>query len=383
MDKLKVLAVFGTRPEAIKMAPLVLELQRRPQFDCRVCLTAQHRELLDSVLRTFSLKPDYDLDIMTPGQSLCRITSRVIDGLDQVLRQFQPDLALVHGDTTTTMSAAIASFYNGVKVGHVEAGLRTYDKQSPFPEEANRLVTGDLADLHFCPTPRNRENLLRENIRKGIYITGNTVIDALRYTVRPDYQFQSEALREAVSRKGRLVLMTAHRRENFGAPHEQIFRAVRRVAEHYPDVTFVYPVHPNPQVKDRAHTLLGGLPNVVLASPIDTEEMHNLMSRCYLILTDSGGLQEEGPSLGKPVLVLRTETERPEAVEAGTVKVCGVQEEDVVRDLTGLLEDPELYHRMARAVNPYGDGQASARIAEAILYEFERSGERPADFAVR
>lgn len=379
-NKLKVLAVFGTRPEAIKMAPLVLELQSRPEFDCRVALTAQHREILDSVLKTFDIKPDYDLNIMTPGQSLCTITAKVISGLDGIFQEFSPDLALVHGDTTTTMSAAIAAFYNQVMIGHVEAGLRTYDKKSPYPEEANRLVTGDLADLHFCPTKRNYDNLLKENIKDGIFITGNTVIDALKYTVKDDYQFQSPDIARAVAKGGRLILMTAHRRENFGKPHEEIFSAVRKVAQEFPDLCIVYPVHPNPQVKDRAERMLGDLPNVVLTSPIDTDEMHNLMKRSYLILTDSGGLQEEGPSLGKPVLVLRRETERPEAVDAGTVLICGVEEQDVYEKFRLLLTNETAYQEMAKAVNPYGDGNASRRIADGILYQFGYKKERPEDF---
>ena len=379
MERLKVLLVFGTRPEAMKMAPLAKELQGRPEFLCKICVTAQHRGMLDTVMENFGLAADYDFDIMKKGQTLCGITSRVIEKMEEVIADFRPEVVLVHGDTTTTMSAAIAAFYCGCEVGHVEAGLRTGDKRSPFPEELNRLVTGDVANIHFAPTENNVKNLARENITKQVFITGNTVIDALRYTVRPDYRFESPVLREVTADGRRLVLLTAHRRENLGEPHRAIFRAVKRLAEEYQAVNFVYPVHPNPRVSEPAHEILAGLPNVWLIDPLDTAEMHNLMDRSYLIMTDSGGLQEEGPALGKPVLVLRTETERPEAVAAGTVKISGVAEDAVYRDARELLDDAEAYREMAHAVNPYGDGEASRRIAEALLAVY-RGGKAPEPF---
>ena len=379
MERLKVLLVFGTRPEAIKMAPLAKELQRRPEFDCKVCVTAQHRRILDTVMENFGLAADFDFDIMKKGQTLCGITSRVIEKMEGVLAEFQPEVVLVHGDTTTTMSAAIAAFYCGCEVGNVEAGLRTGDKKSPFPEELNRLVTGDVAAVHFAPTENNAANLARENITENVFITGNTVIDALKYTVKPDYRFESAALREVTEDGRRLVLLTAHRRENLGAPHRAIFKAVARLAHEYPEVHFVYPVHPNPKVSEPAHELLGASPNVKLIDPLDTAEMHNLMDRAYFIMTDSGGLQEEGPALGKPVLVLRTETERPEAVAAGTVKISGVSEEQVYRDAKELLDNEVAYERMAKAVNPYGDGEASLRIAKALLAVY-RGGVAPEAF---
>lgn len=376
---LKVLTVFGTRPEAIKMVPLAIELQKSAAFDCRICVTAQHRGMLDTVLSDFGVSADYDLDVMTPGQSLCGITAKMIAGLEPILQEFSPEVVLVHGDTTTTMSAAIAAFYCGCTVGHVEAGLRTGDKHSPFPEELNRMVTGDIADLHFAPTQNNVVNLNKENITKNIFVTGNTVIDALSYTVRPDYHFANPEIERLCSSSNQLVMMTAHRRENLGEPHRAIFRAVARLAREFPEVNFIYPVHPNPKVLEPAHEILGGLPNVLLTEPLDTAEAHNLMNRASFIMTDSGGIQEEAPALGKPVLVLRTETERPEAVAAGTVKITGVVEEDVYRDGKALLTDKALYNSMAHAVNPYGDGNACARIAAALLHLY-RGGSAPEEF---
>lgn len=376
MQPLKVLTVFGTRPEAIKMVPLALALQKDPAFDCRICLTAQHRGMLDTVMSDFGVSADYDLDIMTPGQSLCGITSKVISGMEGVLRDFAPEVVLVHGDTTTTLSAAVAAFYCGCSVGHVEAGLRTGDKQSPFPEELNRMVTGDIADIHFAPTRNNVKNLERENIRSNIFVTGNTVIDALKYTVREDYHFADPAIEALVHAGRRIIMLTAHRRENLGEPHRAIFRAVRRIAADFPDVSFVYPVHPNPKVLEPAREILGGLDNVLLTDPLDTAAAHNLMSRAFFVMTDSGGIQEEAPALGKPVLVLRTETERPEAVAAGTVRISGVEEDAVYRDAAALLTDEACYRRMAHAVNPYGDGNACARIAAALLHVY-RGGPAP------
>lgn len=383
MNKCKVLCVMGTRPEAIKMAPLVLELRKRPEIDCRVCVTAQHREMLDMVLDLFGITPDYDLNIMTPSQTLCTIAARVISGMEGVLRDFAPDVTLVHGDTTTTAAGALAAFYCGALVGHVEAGLRTYDRRSPYPEEVNRMMAGAICELHFAPTENNRQNLLRENIREGITVTGNTVIDALKYTVRDDFAFRTAAVADAVASGRRIVLLTAHRRENFGRPHDNIFEAARQLALRFPDTVILYPVHPNPALNRRAHEMLDGIENIVLTKPLDTDEMHNLMARSTLILTDSGGLQEEGPALGKPVLVLRRETERPEAVAAGTVKISGTETDDIVRDASALLTDPVAYAKMARAVNPYGDGRACERIADAILFHFGLRDTAPADFTGR
>lgn len=381
MKKIKVMTVFGTRPEAIKMAPLALELQKYPEIEPCVCVTAQHREMLDQVLDIFQLKPDYDLDIMKERQTLIGITTRVLEGLDGVMKEAKPDLVLVHGDTSTTFVGALAAFYNQIKVGHVEAGLRTYDKYSPFPEEMNRCLTGRIADLHFAPTVQNRENLLREAIpAEHIYITGNTVIDALKTTVRPDYVFQTPVLNELDFEKRRVILVTAHRRENLGAPLEQICYALKELAETYEDVELVYPVHLNPAVRETVFRILGGMEQVHLIDPINVDELHNAISRSYLVMTDSGGIQEEAPALAKPVLVLRRETERPEAVAAGTVKIAGVEKDTIVRMAKELLEDEAAYAKMAHAANPYGDGEASRRITEAILYAFGLRAERPADF---
>ena len=358
MKQLRVMTIFGTRPEAIKMAPLVQELSRRPGVESLCCVTAQHREMLDAVLRIFRLQPDYDLDIMEPRQTLSTITSKCLTGVERVLQEARPDLVLVHGDTSTTFSAALAAFYQQVKVGHVEAGLRTYDKYSPFPEEMNRTLVGDIADLHFCPTPANRENLAREGIQKGVFLTGNTVIDAMATTVRKDFSFTTELLNELDYQGRRVILVTCHRRENYGEPMAHIMTALRRLVEDHPETELVYPVHLSPVVREAAGQYLSGHPRIHLIDPLDVEEMHNLMARCYLVMTDSGGLQEEAPALGKPVLVLRRETERPEAVAAGTVKLAGTEEEAVYRLGAELLEDPEAYAKMAHAVNPYGDGRA-------------------------
>ena len=381
MKKIKVMTVFGTRPEAIKMAPLALELQKYPEIEPSICVTAQHREMLDQVLDIFQLKPDYDLDIMKERQTLIGITTRVLEGLDGVMKEAKPDLVLVHGDTSTTFVGALAAFYNQIKVGHVEAGLRTYDKYSPFPEEMNRCLTGRIADLHFAPTVQNRENLLREAIpAEKIYITGNTVIDALKTTVRPDYVFQTPVLNELDFEKRRVILVTAHRRENLGAPLENICSAVKELAETYEDVELVYPVHLNPAVRETVFRILGEMERVHLIDPINVDELHNAISRSYLVMTDSGGIQEEAPALAKPVLVLRRETERPEAVAAGTVKIAGVEKDTIVRMAKELLEDEAAYAKMAHAANPYGDGEASRRITEAILYAFGLRAARPEDF---
>lgn len=379
MTRLKVMSVFGTRPEAIKMAPLVLELKRRPELESIVCVTAQHREMLDSVLREFDIRPEHDLNIMQSGQSLADITSRVLRGMGPVYEQEKPGLVLVHGDTTTTFAAALAAFYAHIPVGHVEAGLRTFDRWSPWPEEMNRRMTGQLASFHFAPTQRNAENLRRENVEGSVWVTGNTVIDALRYTASGE-GFSSPELGDIDYVNHRVVTLTCHRRENYGKPMRNIFEAVRNTAKRFPDVIFVYPVHLSPVVRQAAGELLSGLPNVKLIEPLDAVDMHRLMAKSYMVMTDSGGLQEEAPALGKPVLVLRRETERPEAVEAGTVVLAGTEREKIELLAAKLLTDRAEYEKMARAVNPYGDGRACPRIADAICYAFGLSDRRPEEF---
>ena len=373
--------IFGARPDAVKMAPLVKELQNCREIDTVVCTTAQHRQMLDQVLDVFRIKPEYDLDIMLQRQTLEQITSRALERLSAVFADEKPDIVLVHGDTSTCFVSSLAAFYKKISVGHVEAGLRTFDKYSPYPEEMNRKLTGALADLHFAPTAANMTNLLNEGIKpERIYVTGNTVIDAMRTTVQNDYVFQSEALRSINIKGKRVIAMTAHRRENLGEPLEQICMAVKDIADSYDDVSIIYAVHLNPAVRETAFKILGNHPRIHLIDPLDVQDMHNLMNISYIVMTDSGGLQEEAPSLGKPVLVLRKETERPEAVTAGTVKLAGV-ERDTIRQLAAqLLEDPMEYDKMAKAVNPYGDGKASERIVKALLYEYGISKEKPAEF---
>ena len=380
MKKIKVMTIFGTRPEAIKMAPLALELGRRENIEALCCVTAQHREMLDSVLEIFQLKPDYDLNIMQPRQTLSSITSRCITGMDEVLDEARPDLVLVHGDTSTTFAGALAAFYHQIPVGHVEAGLRTYDKWSPFPEEMNRKMVGCIADLHFCPTVSNQENLAKENIVSGVFRTGNTVIDALQTTVKEEYTFAEEILNRLDYENRKVILVTCHRRENYGQPMTNIMTALRRIADANPDCELVYPVHLSPVVQECAHRHLDGHDRIHLIAPLSVDEMHNLMARCYLVLTDSGGLQEEAPALGKPVLVMRRETERPEAVQAGTVKLAGVEEEDIFSLACELLRDKAAYDKMAHAVNPYGDGQACRRIADAIEWHFGLRSTPPEEF---
>ena len=380
MKPIRVMTIFGTRPEAIKMAPLVLELQKRADIQSICCVTAQHREMLDAVLEIFRLTPDYDLNIMEPRQTLSTITTKCLLGMEGVLEQAGPDLVLVHGDTSTTFAGALAAFYRQIPVGHVEAGLRTWDKYSPFPEEMNRKLVGDIADLHFCPTPANRENLAREGITDGVFVTGNTVIDALKTTVRPDYQFATQALNSLDYAGKRIILVTCHRRENYGQPMANIMTALRRLADAFPDVELVYPVHLSPVVREAAGKYLSGHPRIHLIDPLSADEMHNLMARAYLVMTDSGGLQEEAPALGRPVLVLRRETERPEAVQAGTVKLAGTEEEEIFSLASELLSAERAYHAMAHAVNPYGDGQACRRIADAIEWKFGLRAERPGEF---
>lgn len=369
MDKIKVMLVFGTRPETIKMAPLVKELSARPEFDCKVCVTAQHRQMLDQVLEAFHIVPDYDLDIMRPGQTLSDITARVLKGLEEVIQKEKPHMVLVHGDTTTTFAGALAAYYCQTAVGHVEAGLRTRDKYSPYPEEMNRQFVGCVTDLHFAPTELSRQNLLSEGkAPQSIVVTGNTAIDALQTTVRED--FKDPVLQWADG--SRLIVITAHRRENLGEPMHRMFRAIRRVMEEFPDTKAVYPVHLNPLVQQAANEELGGFDRVRLCEPMEVVEFHNLLARSHLILTDSGGIQEEAPSLHKPVIVLRDTTERPEGVAVGTLKLAGTDEETIYSMVKELLTDENEYERMARASNPYGDGCASKRIADAIVTYFKK-----------
>ncbi len=367
MKKIRVLSVFGTRPETIKMAPLVKELSRREEFESLVCVTAQHRQMLDQVLNAFAIKPDYDLDIMREGQTLSDVTARVLKGLEGVLSRVRPDILLVHGDTTTTFAGALAGYYAKIPVGHVEAGLRTRNKYSPYPEELNRQFVGCIADLHFAPTEESRRNLLNEGKNpSSIIVTGNTAIDALKTTVRDDYHL--DLLDWAAD--SRLLVLTAHRRENLGEPMHRMFRAIRCILDDFPDVKLVYPVHLNPLVQRTADEEFGGNERVKLVPPMDVLDFHNLLARSYLILTDSGGIQEEAPSLHKPVIVLRDTTERPEGLKAGTLKLAGTEEKTVYETIKTLLTCPQEYDAMASAKNPYGDGFASRRIADAIVRYF-------------
>ena len=380
MNKVKVMTVFGTRPEAIKMAPLALELAKRPEFEAVCCVTAQHREMLDSVLDIFGLRPDYDLNVMEPRHTLSTITSKCLNGMDGVLEAAKPDLVLVHGDTSTTFAGALAAFYHKIPVGHVEAGLRTYDKWSPFPEEVNRKLVGAIADLHFCPTVSNRNNLAQENITNGVFLTGNTVIDALQTTVVKDFHFSDVNLNRLDYINQKVILVTCHRRENYGQPMTNIMTALRRVADTFPETELVYPVHLSPVVQEAAHKYLDNHPRIHLIAPLSVDEMHNLMARCHMVMTDSGGLQEEAPALGKPVLVLRRETERPEAVAAGTVRLAGVEEETIFQMAAQLLSNREEYDKMAHAANPYGDGRACCRIADAVAWHFGLRKTPPEEF---
>lgn len=376
--KIKVMTVFGTRPEAIK-APIVLELQKHPEtIEPVVAVTAQHREMLDQVLNLFHIKPDHDLNIMAAGQTLFDITTRAMMGLDKVLTEEKPDIVLVHGDTTTTFAGALAAYYHQTAVGHVEAGLRTHNKYSPFPEEMNRRLTGCIADLNFAPTSTSEANLLAENVPpESIFVTGNTVIDALHHTVRDDFEFKDASLQDVDFAHKRIILVTTHRRENLGEPMRHVYKALKQLTEEFDDVEIVFPVHKNPKVREVVNEELGGLEKVHLIDPLDYEPFANLMHRAYLILTDSGGVQEEAPALGKPVLVLRDTTERPEAVDAGTVKLIGTDRERVYKEAKQLLTDKAEYSRMAESVNPYGDGQAARRIIQAILYHYGLADGRP------
>lgn len=366
---IKVMTVFGTRPETIKMAPLVKELQSRDEIETTVCVTAQHRQMLDQVLNAFQIVPDYDLDIMKQGQTLSDITTRVLQGLGNVIKEVKPDIILVHGDTTTTFAGALAAFYNQVSIGHVEAGLRTYNKYSPFPEEANRQFVGVISDMNFAPTEQSKENLLHEGKNPDtIVVTGNTAIDALQTTVRDDYEH------EIIDWVGdaRMIMLTAHRRENLGEPMRNMFRAIKRIIEKYEDIKVVYPVHLNPIVVQTAEEIFGDCDRVKLIKPLEVLDFHNLLNKSYLILTDSGGIQEEAPSLGKPVIVLRDTTERPEGIAAGTLKLAGTNEDVIYNLIDELLSDKNEYERMSKASNPYGDGQASKRIVDAIIKKFSK-----------
>lgn len=366
---IKIMVIFGTRPEAVKMAPVVLELKKHPEkIETIVAVTAQHREMLDQVLDVFRIVPDYDLHIMKERQTLADITVKALSGLDRIMKETQPDLVLVHGDTTTTFAASLAAFYNQIAIGHVEAGLRTGDKYSPFPEEMNRQLTGIMADFHFAPTKWAADNLLKENKRpEAIFVTGNTVIDALKTTVRNNYR---HPVLEAVGKR-KMVLMTAHRRENLGEPMRRMFRAVRRLVDEHADIAVVYPVHLNPAVREIAFATLGDHPRIHLIDPLGVIDFHNFMARAHLILTDSGGIQEEAPTFGVPVLVLRDTTERPEGIEAGTLKLAGTSDENVYRLAKELLTDPAAYEKMAKAANPYGDGHAAERIVKVILEHYD------------
>jgi len=387
--KKKIMLVFGTRPEAIKMAPIVEQLKKyRHEFVTRVCVTAQHRQMLDEVLAIFHITPHHDMNIMQDGQSLYHITGAALTRMEPILKKEKPDLVLVHGDTTTTFAASLAAFYQRIPVGHVEAGLRSHNKRQPFPEEANRLLTDALCDLYFAPTATSKKALRRENVpEKNIFVTGNTVIDALRMVLAKPRLFAHPELKKIFTRPaaatGRLVLVTAHRRENFGEPIENIFRALLRVAREHPDARIVYPVHMNPNVMEPAHRILGNVANIHLLPPLNYDDLARLMQMAVLVVTDSGGLQEEAPSLGKPVLVLREVTERPEAVKAGTVKLVGTDEEKVYGEICRVLGDRRTYRNMAQAVNPYGDGKAAWRTVEAIRYYFGLRATRPSEFSSR
>lgn len=382
MERIKVMTVFGTRPEAIKMAPVVIELAKYPEVITPVVtVTAQHREMLDQVLDLFRITPDHDLDIMAQGQTLFDITCRAMQGLNEVFAKEKPDIILVHGDTTTTFAGALAAFYHQIKVGHVEAGLRTRDKYSPFPEEMNRKLTGSLTDLHFAPTTTARENLVTEAVgESAIFVTGNTVIDALLATVKPNYQFADELLAKINYSDKRIILVTTHRRENLGEPMRHVYQALRDIVAEFSDVEVVFPVHKNPRVREIVNAELGGLARVHLIDPLDYQPFANLLAKSYLVLTDSGGIQEEAPALGKPVLVLRDTTERPEAVTAGTVKLIGTAQDSVYHEARLLLADKKEYDHMANACNPYGDGLAARRIVQTILWKYGFSDVWPDQF---
>lgn len=368
----KIMVVFGTRPDAIKMIPLYLELKKYNEFDVKLCSTGQHKEMIEQVLEMFNVQVDYDLKVMQPNQTLENLTSNIIQKMRDVLQIEKPDVVLVHGDTATGFATALASFYQKIKIGHVEAGLRSFDKYSPFPEEMNRVLISDLADYHFAPTKQNVQNLLNEGIRKeNVAQTGNTVIDVIKYTVKENYHFEEQKLEQIDYRNNRVILVTAHRRENIGIGLENICDALNEITRQYQDVKVVYPVHLNPKVREIVLKKLKNNSNIILVDPLGVRDLHNLINKCYLVATDSGGIQEEAPALGKPVLVLRKETERPEAIEAGTVKLVGNETENIVKEIKLLMDYPEEYEKMAKAVNPYGDGNASHYIAEFLLKKLE------------
>lgn len=372
MRKLKIISIFGTRPEAIKMCPLVKALEKSEKIESIVCVTAQHREMLDNVLKMFDVKADYDLDIMSHGQTIVDVSNKVLNGVDKVIKDCNPDIVLVHGDTSTTLNAALAAFYNKIPIGHVEAGLRSGDIYSPFPEEVNRKLTGAIAKLHFAATESNKENLNKENISENIYITGNTVIDALLSVVDKKYKFTDEMLNKIDFENNKLILLTTHRRENWGKPMHNIFKAVRKLIENNEDVQVIFPMHKNPIVRNLAKAKFEGIEDrVIMIEPLEYKDFSNLMAKCYLIMTDSGGIQEEAPALGKPVLVLRTETERPEAVRAGTVALVGIEQENIYNKAHLLINNIEEYEKMSKAINPYGDGEACARIVSILENYFE------------
>ncbi len=381
MEKIKVLSIFGTRPEAIKMAPIIKEMEKCEHIHQEVCVTAQHREMLDQVLNIFNIKPDYDLNIMTQNQTLTGITINALKGLEDILEKSNPDIILVHGDTTTTFVGSLAAFYKKIKIGHVEAGLRTYNKYEPFPEEMNRKLTGAIADLHFAPTKLSKENLLKENINEdSIFITGNTSVDCVKTTVIKDYKFSCDILNNIDYKNKKIITMTAHRRENLGKPLENICNAILKLVKDNEDIEIVYAVHFNPLVREVANRILGDNPRIHLIDPIDMTDMHNLINLSYMIMTDSGGLQEEVPSLKKPVLVLRNVTERPEGVTSGVLKLAGTEENNIISLATELLNNQDIYKSMVNAKNPFGDGIASKRIVNAILYHFNKIDKKPEDF---
>ncbi|MFR4986289.1 MAG: non-hydrolyzing UDP-N-acetylglucosamine 2-epimerase [Lachnospirales bacterium] len=381
MEKIKVLSIFGTRPEAIKMAPIIKEMEKCEHIHQEVCVTAQHREMLDQVLNIFNIKPDYDLNIMTQNQTLTGITINALKGLEDILEKSNPDIILVHGDTTTTFVGSLAAFYKKIKIGHVEAGLRTYNKYEPFPEEMNRKLTGAMADLHFAPTKLSKENLLKENINEdSIFITGNTSVDCVKTTVIKDYKFSCDILNNIDYKNKKIITMTAHRRENLGKPLENICNAILKLVKDNKDIEIVYAVHFNPLVREVANRILGDNPRIHLIDPIDMTDMHNLINLSYMVMTDSGGLQEEVPSLKKPVLVLRNVTERPEGVTSGVLKLAGTEENNIISLATELLNNQDIYKSMVNAKNPFGDGIASKRIVNAILYHFNKIDKKPEDF---
>ena len=373
MFSIKVLSVFGTRPEAIKMCPLVKALEKDERIESIVCATAQHREMLDTVLEIFDVKPQYDLNVMSHGQTIVDVSNKVLTGVDKVIKECNPDIVLVHGDTSTTLNGALAAFYNQRVIGHVEAGLRTGDIYSPFPEEANRKLTGAIATLHFAATESNKSNLAKENILNNVYVTGNTVIDALLSVIDQEHKFENEIINKIDFNNKKVILLTAHRRENWGEPMREIFSAVRELTEKNENVDIIFPMHKNPLIRDLAKSSFEGIEDRVhLIEPLEYVDFANLMAKCYLIMTDSGGIQEEAPALGKPVVVLRTETERPEAIVAGTVKLAGIKKEDIFNIANELVNNEEEYNNMAHAANPYGDGKACERIINQIIEYFKK-----------